>query len=163
MRYFACQVQTIINFCSLYLISNSWRPRRRPCLVTSQTSSSATTHKIYLILSRRTKAFHRRPNCFEILPHIKNSRERFHQPHPPPPPSTPCTCTTMGVWLCVYFQGLIFLGLNIFSSSSVATQKSKQLRGWFSIAVSVCRDSNSYPDYSKTAFAGFTPHLTTDL
>ena len=162
MRYFACQVQTIINLCSLYLISNSWRPRWRPCLVTSQTSSSATTHKIYLILSRRTKVFHRRQNCFEILPHIKNSRERFHQPHPPPP-STPCTCTTMGVWLCVYFQGLIVLGLNIFLHPQSPRRKASNWEGGFSIAVSVCRDSNFYPDYSKTAFAGFTPHLTTDL
>ena len=85
MCYFACQIQTIINVCSLYLISNSWRPRWRPCLVTSQTSSSATTHKIYLILSRRSKAFHRRQNCFEILQH-QNSRERFHQFPPAPSP-----------------------------------------------------------------------------
>ena len=45
------------------LISNSLpNPRRwsrwRPLLVTSQASSSSTTHKIYLILLRRSKAFH---------------------------------------------------------------------------------------------------------
>ena len=34
------------------------KPRWRPCLVTSQTTSSATNHKIYLILERRSKAFH---------------------------------------------------------------------------------------------------------
>ena len=43
-------------------------------------SSSTTTHKIYLILLRRSKAFHWRQNHFEILQHIKNSRERFRQP-----------------------------------------------------------------------------------
>ena len=33
------------------LISNSWKnPRWRPLLVTSQASSSATTHRMYLIL-----------------------------------------------------------------------------------------------------------------
>ena len=151
MCYFACQVQTIINFCSLYLISNSWRPRWRPCLVTSQTSSSATTRKIYLMLSRRSKAFHRRQNCFEILQHIK-TLERGSINSPPP---LPRTCTTVGVWLCVYFRGLIFLRLNIFSSSSVTTQKSKPLRGWF-LYSSVRRDSNSYPDYYNATFAGFT-------
>ena len=55
------------------------KPRWRPCLVTSQTTSSATNHKIYLILERRSKAFHWRQNRFEILEHIKNSREGFHQ------------------------------------------------------------------------------------
>ena len=54
----------------------------RPLLVTSQASSSATTYKIYLILLRRSKAFHLRQNPFEILQHIKNSREEFN--HPPP-------------------------------------------------------------------------------
>ena len=51
--------------------------------MTSQASSSATTHKIYLILLRRSKAFHWRQNRFEILQHIKNSGEGFHQPPPP--------------------------------------------------------------------------------
>ena len=52
--------------------------------MTSQASSSATTHKIYLIVLRRSKAFHWRQNRFKILQHIKNSGEGFHQPPPPP-------------------------------------------------------------------------------
>ena len=52
-------------------------------LVMSQASSSATTHKIQLILLRRSKTFHQRQKCFEILEHIKNCREGLH--HPPPP------------------------------------------------------------------------------
>ena len=52
-------------------------------LVTSQASSSAATDKIYLILLRRSKAVHLRQNRFEILQHIKNSREGSHQPPPP--------------------------------------------------------------------------------
>ena len=55
-----------------------------PLLVTSQASSSAATDKIYLILLRRSKAVHLRQNRFEILQHIKNSREGSHQPPPPP-------------------------------------------------------------------------------
>ena len=55
----------------------------------SQTSSSATTHKIYLILLRRSKAFHQRRNRFEILQHIKNIWGRIHQQ--PPLPLVPCT------------------------------------------------------------------------
>ena len=47
-------------------------------MVTSQASSSATTHKIYLIVLRRSKAFHRRQNRFKILQDIKNSGEGFH-------------------------------------------------------------------------------------
>ena len=54
--------------------------------MTSQASSSATTHKIYLIVLRRSKAFHRRQNRFKILQDIKNSGEGFHQTPPPPPP-----------------------------------------------------------------------------
>ena len=57
----------------------------RPLLVTSQASSSATTYKIYLILLRRSKAFHLRQNPFEVLQHIKNSKEGFNQPPSPPP------------------------------------------------------------------------------
>ena len=41
----------------------------------SKTSSSVTAHKIYLILLRRSKAFHQRQKRFEILQHIKNSEE----------------------------------------------------------------------------------------
>ena len=50
----------------------------------SQASSSAATDKIYLILLRRSKAVHLRQNRFEILQHIKNSREGSHQPPPLP-------------------------------------------------------------------------------
>ena len=57
----------------------------RPLLVTSQASSSATTYKIYLILLRRSKAFHLRQNPFEVLQHINNSKEGFNQPPSPPP------------------------------------------------------------------------------
>ena len=41
--------------------------------MTSQASSSAITHKIYLFLLRISKAFHWRQNCCEILQLIKNS------------------------------------------------------------------------------------------
>ena len=46
-----------INPCFInpYFINPWWRPRWRPCLMTSQVSSRATTHKIYLILLRRSK------------------------------------------------------------------------------------------------------------
>ena len=67
----------VLTWC-LILGKIPWRLRWRPLLVTSQASSSATTHKIYLILLRRSKAFY----CFEILQHIKNSRGGFH-PSPP--------------------------------------------------------------------------------
>ena len=40
------------------LISNLGKIQDGDILVTSQASSSATTHKIYLILLRRSKAFH---------------------------------------------------------------------------------------------------------
>ena len=75
------------------LFSNSWynprwRPRWRPLLVMSQTSSSATTHKIYLILLRRSKAFHQRRNRFEMMQHIKNSGEGSIN-SPPPTPLVP--------------------------------------------------------------------------
>ena len=72
------------------LISNSFVKsdmvaKMAPLLVTSQASSSAATDKIYLILLRRSKAaVHLRQNRFEILQHIKNSREGSHQPPPPP-------------------------------------------------------------------------------
>ena len=72
MGYFTCQAQRSTNCSRFYLISNSWwNPRWRPCLVTSQASSSATTHKIYLMLLRRSKAFHWGQNRFEILQHLK--------------------------------------------------------------------------------------------
>ena len=60
--------------------------------MTSLTFSSATIHKIYLILLRRSKAFQWRQDRFEILQHIKNSGEGQWQiqgrglggPAPPP-------------------------------------------------------------------------------
>ena len=95
MCYFTCEAQKITIYRDFNLISDSWlNPRRRsrwrPLLVTSQASSSVTTHKIYLILLSRSrqepiKAFHIRQNRFEILQHIKNSVEGFY-PHPPPCP-----------------------------------------------------------------------------
>ena len=45
----------------------------------------STTHKIYLILLRRSKAFHQRQNRFKILQHIKNSGEGLHPSTPPVP------------------------------------------------------------------------------
>ena len=43
--YFTCEAQKIIVCSDFNLISNSWwNPRWRPLLVTSQASSSATTH-----------------------------------------------------------------------------------------------------------------------
>ena len=50
----------------------------------SQASSSANTHKIYLILLRRSKAFYGRQNRFQIQPHLKNSGDGV--PSTPPPP-----------------------------------------------------------------------------
>ena len=74
-------------------------PRWRPLLVTSQASSSATSHKIYLIVLIGSKAFHWRQNHFEILHHIKNSGKGFNQF-----PRTPYT--TVRVWICMYVRGL---------------------------------------------------------
>ena len=65
--------------------------------MTSKASSSATIHKIYLILLRRSKAFQWRQNRFEILQHIHNSGEGFH---------LPSSCTMVGAWFCVYVRGL---------------------------------------------------------
>ena len=59
----------------------------RPLSVTSQASSSTTTYKIYLILLRRSKAFHSRQNPFEILQHIKKTLLRGSINLPP----LPCT------------------------------------------------------------------------
>ena len=61
----------------------------------SQASSSATTHKIYLILLRRSKAFHWRQNRFEILQHIKNSEEGEGGGEEGSIP-----CTTLGLEIC---------------------------------------------------------------
>ena len=68
-------------------------------MATSQASKGATAPKIYLILSRRSKAFSLKTKSFQILKHIKDLREGLHQ-HPPPP------CTTVRVGLWVYFRGL---------------------------------------------------------
>ena len=53
MCYLSCQAQKITN--SNSWINQRWRPRWRPLLVTSRASSSATTHKIYLILLRNQR------------------------------------------------------------------------------------------------------------
>ena len=100
MCYFSCKAKNITLSRSFNLISNSWsNPRWRPLLMTSQASSGATTLKIYLSLLRRSKAFHWRQNRFEILQHIKNSAEGFHS-------CLRLPCTTVGVWIFVYVQGL---------------------------------------------------------
>ena len=53
MCYYSCQEQKITIYHGFILISNSWlNPRWQPLFVTSQVSSSASTHKIYLILFR---------------------------------------------------------------------------------------------------------------
>ena len=75
-----------------------WKNTRwRPCLVTLQTSSSATTHKIYFILYRRSKAFHWRQ---------KRNKGGVQQPQYPIPPPPPPNCTKVRVWLCLYVRGL---------------------------------------------------------
>ena len=81
MCYFICQAQKITIF-------------REQC------------HHPYLVMS---KAFHQRQSRFEILQHIKNSGEGFHQPPPPLP-----LCSTQGVWICVYFRRSMYLILTIF-------------------------------------------------
>ena len=53
MCYLSCQAQKITN--SNSWINQRWRSRWRPLLVTSRASSSATTHKIYLILLRNQR------------------------------------------------------------------------------------------------------------
>ena len=58
-----------LNLISYSWQSRRWRPRWRPLLLTSQGSSSATTHK-YTSL-RRSKAFYWRQKCFEIPQHVK--------------------------------------------------------------------------------------------
>ena len=58
-----------------------------------------STKNMPLVL-RRSKAF---KNRFEILQHIKNSTEEFHQP----PASLSLNIPRWGVWICVYVRGLI--------------------------------------------------------
>ena len=82
------------------------------------------TLKMYLILLRRSKAFHWRQSRFEILQHQKlqggvppippgslaGGGGGGGSPHPPgcppAPPPPPPSCTTVGVWICVYAQGI---------------------------------------------------------
>ena len=84
------QKLTLLAFLTLFLIlgksRNRWQPRWWLLLLILQTSSSATTRKIYLILLRRSQAFHWSQNYFEILQHIKNSGEGFHLLRLPPYP-----------------------------------------------------------------------------
>ena len=90
--------------CSLSLISNScqnprWWPRWQLLLVTSQAFSCASSHKIYLMLLKRSKAFHWRQNRFEILQFIKTSRKAFISPLPLVPRwGYEFTCTSV-CWL----------------------------------------------------------------
>ena len=83
------------------------RWRHRPLLPT-------VAHKIYLILLRRSKAFHWRPNRFEILQHIKNSGGGGGWVHPTPYPLLP----RWGYEFCVYVRGLSILFLNCLKSWS---------------------------------------------
>ena len=63
--------------------------------------------KIYLIFLQRSKAFHWRQNRFEILQHIKNSREGGAPSTTTPPPHTHThSCATVRVCICVYVRGL---------------------------------------------------------
>ena len=65
------------------------------------------TLKMYLILLRRSKAFHWRQSRFEILQHQK--LQGGVPPIPPgsiTPPPPPPSCTTVGVWICAYAQGI---------------------------------------------------------
>ena len=115
MRYFTCSAQKINSHCFTWFLildkiqdggqDGNHAAKMATILVTSQTSSSATTHKIYLILKRRFTLKDQRlstegKNRFEILQHIKNSRG-VPSTAPPPPP-----CTMVGLWLCVYVRGL---------------------------------------------------------
>ena len=58
MCYFTCQAQKNHHLSQFNLISNLGKIQDGDIVVTSQASSSATTHKMYLILLRRSKAFH---------------------------------------------------------------------------------------------------------
>ena len=65
--------------------------------MTLVTSSSATTHKIFLILFRRSKVFQWRQNRFKILQHIKNAGGGGSLHPPPPPPLVPLWGMTLRV------------------------------------------------------------------
>ena len=84
VSYFSCKAQRIAISCGFNLIFNSWYNPRWRLIVGDVTGLQQRHHpKIYLILLRRSKGFHRRLNCFKLLQHSKNSGERFH---PPPSP-----------------------------------------------------------------------------
>ena len=87
----------IINCHCFYLISSSWKNARwLPCLVTSQTFSSATTHK-YTSSCREGQRL-----STESKIEIRGGSIN----HTPTPPPLPPHCTTVRVWLCVYVRGL---------------------------------------------------------
>ena len=82
MRYFTCRAQKKnYSHCSHKIgILTRWRP----CLVTSQTSSSIPD------LVEKIKGFPLTANRFEILQHIfRTPRNTFLRPHPPHPPTPP--------------------------------------------------------------------------
>ena len=83
MCHLPCKAQKITISCSFILISNSWwNPRWQPLLVTSQASSSAITHEIYLILLRR--GFPLEVNSFQNTATYQKLRGGV-LPTPPPP------------------------------------------------------------------------------
>ena len=81
----------IYRGCNLIVVHCWWRhkPTATPKFI-----------KFKLIFLKRSKVFHWKQNRFEILQHIKNSGEGFHQFPPPPPP-----CTTVGVWIACTSKG----------------------------------------------------------
>ena len=82
--------KTITISCGFNLISNSWySPRWRPLLVTSQASSSATTHKILPYLVWKIKGFPLKAKSFRNT--ATNQKELWGGV----PSSAPCT--TVGV------------------------------------------------------------------
>ena len=69
--------------------------------MTPQAPSSANTHKMYLILLRRSKAFHRRQSRFEILQH-----QKLREGVPPIPPGS-----------ITQFLGILYQLVSTFSKS----------------------------------------------
>ena len=61
---------------------------------------------IYLILLRRSKAFHLRENRFKILPHIKNSGKGFHPPSLVPRWGYEFACTSELNWCTAHLWEL---------------------------------------------------------
>ena len=96
MCYFKCPSTKKISVSrSFNRISNSWyNPRWRSLLVTRWVSTSATTRKMYLLLTEKIKDFPLKKKIFS------KPLRRVLQP-----PSTP-PCTALGVWICVYVRGL---------------------------------------------------------